>query len=507
MSCYAPLVDGENVTSGKPFGGLVTSPCSGVVVGPGAVAGPCFLGATPDLSHVVVRSDVGLTEGEGSGGGSYEWSAGGLVFVGRGQLGSEESVRNAVSSDGSRVFVEEFSHLFLRDTSTGQRLQLDVPEAGCVPCAAGTPAAVFQIASSDGSRVYFTDTQRLTGPSGASEKRPDLYECELHEEAGALVCALSDLTPGGDVPGSVIGASQDGSWVYFTASGVLTATPNARGETALPGDCTGTGTGITPPARATCNLYVNHDGTNMLVAVLSARDTPDVQGFTGLSGLMGRVSPDGRWLAFMSQRSLTGYDNRDAVSGKTDEEVFLYEAKAAAGAGMVFCASCDPTGARPHGMEYKRIGKLVYGGTVWEEDQWLAASLPGWDNQGLKQSAYYQPRYLSDNGRLFFNSHDALAPQDVNGTWDVYQYEPPGVGSCETAGRTFSHSAQACIALISSGESPQESVFLDASETGGRDGEGHEGGGDAFFLTSAKLAPQDRATAVDADDAHECTPG
>jgi hypothetical protein len=27
----------------------------------------------------------------------------------------------------------------------------------------------------------------------------------------------------------------------------------------------------------------------------------------------------------MSERSLTGYDNRDAVSGLPDEEVYLYE--------------------------------------------------------------------------------------------------------------------------------------------------------------------------------------
>jgi hypothetical protein len=31
---------------------------------------------------------------------------------------------------------------------------------------------------------------------------------------------------------------------------------------------------------------------------------------------------------FMSERSLTGYDNRDAVSGVLDEEVYLYDAEA-----------------------------------------------------------------------------------------------------------------------------------------------------------------------------------
>ena len=39
------------------------------------------------------------------------------------------------------------------------------------------------------------------------------------------------------------------------------------------------------------------------------------------------VTPDGRFVVFMSLRSLTGYDNRDAVSGVPDEEVYVYEAE------------------------------------------------------------------------------------------------------------------------------------------------------------------------------------
>lgn len=38
----------------------------------------------------------------------------------------------------------------------------------------------------------------------------------------------------------------------------------------------------------------------------------------------------------MSERSLTGYDNRDAVVGLPDEEVYLYDA-VAAGVGVCVC--------------------------------------------------------------------------------------------------------------------------------------------------------------------------
>jgi hypothetical protein len=202
----------------------------------------------------------------------------------------------------------------------------------------------------------------------------------------------------------------------------------------------------------------------------------------------------------MSQRPLTGYDNRDAVSGKRDEEVFLYDAAANGGQGKLTCASCNPTGARPHGVEYSHIeteaGGLAGGEKVWPEDTWLAANIPAWTPFNLV-SAVYQSRYLSDSGRLFFNSSDALVPQDTNATGDVYQYElPAGAGTppndtCTTESPTYSPVSQGCVELISSGTSNEESAFLDASESGN----------DVFFLTSAELSHRDLDSAVDVYDA------
>jgi hypothetical protein len=136
---------------------------------------------------------------------------------------------------------------------------------------------------------------------------------------------------------------------------------------------------------------------------------------------------------------------------------------------------------------------------------WLAANVPGWTPNVSINKSLYQSRYLSNSGRLFFNARDALVPQDANGTWDVYEYEPTGVGACTSAAATFSARSGGCVGLISGGSSGEESAFLDASATGGRDTEGAEGGGDVFFLTSAKLAMQDFDTSRDVYDAHECT--
>jgi hypothetical protein len=224
-----------------------------------------------------------------------------------------------------------------------------------------------------------------------------------------------------------------------------------------------------------------------LVAVLSGENDRQAWSSRGQSLTTSRVSPDGRWLAFMSERSLTGYDNRDASSGEQDQEVFLYDATANGGQGGLVCASCDPSGARPHGtldIAHNFEGLLVDAEGKWN-GQWLAGSIPGWT------SPEYQSRYLSDSGRLFFNGADALVPSDTNGTEDVYEYEPPGVGGCTSASVSFSARSGGCVDLISSGTAREESAFMDASESGD----------DVFFMTSAQLSKQDTDTVRDVYDA------
>jgi hypothetical protein len=96
---------------------------------------------------------------------------------------------------------------------------------------------------------------------------------------------------------------------------------------------------------------------------------------------------------------------------------------------------------------------------------------------------------------LFFDSPDALVPQDTNGLEDAYEYEPVGVGSCTEGGATFSMTSGGCVSLISSGQSAGESIFMDASENGN----------DVFFATNSKLTGEDYDTAYDIYDAHVCS--
>jgi DNA-binding beta-propeller fold protein YncE len=509
--CFLPMLTEADVASGVQFGGV-----------PSEQFGPVQIdAAAPDLRHVVLESSVPLLSGD-TGGGLYEWSAGAGGGVGSLQLASvlpggaqagcatlgynagpkgPGSARAAISADGDLVFWEggptcasSERHLYVSYTGGGSTMtaQLDVVQPGATGGGGNKP--VFQLASGDGEHVFFTDSQSLTkGASGDS-----LYECTLTVQAGQPACALSDLTEpvnageAANVQGLIAGASEDGSYVYLVARGVLSSAPSGSGESASAG------------AENFYELHLEAAGWQpTFIATLAGEDANDwaqpIGGQIELDLLSARVSPNGRWLAFMSQRPLTGYDNRDLspeAHGARDQEVFLY----AADDHRLACVSCDPSGARPHGVfdPEREPGLLVDRAiphNVWG-GHWLAGSLPNWTKLSLNTSRY-QPRYLLDSGRVFFDSADALVPQDVNGVEDVYEYEPPGVGNCTADAATYARSSGGCVGLVSSGESGEESAFLDASQSGN----------DVFFLTAAKLTAQDSDTAFDVYDAHVCGSG
>ncbi len=526
---YLPLVSELNVPPGTK---VAPKPAAGEQLQ--------YVDATPDLNHVILlensKTPDPLTRTPvGPGENYYEWTAGKppeeplqLVNVlpdgaaaPSSSIGAESgakagNLRGAISSDGARVFWSSQpgvlgTHLYMRDMSTRETIQVDAADAEQGVSEPESAEATFQEASSDGSRVFFTDMEPLTRESTAVanniESEPtnaDLYVCEVLETGGKPSCKLEDLSskvanPGeaAGVQGLILGASEEGCDVgaegecnvYFVATGVL-----APG--AAPGDCS-----EEPPPEAACNLYVEHFDSEpgvekweapSFIARLSREDERDwdapaaESGTRNLETLPVRVSPNGRFLAFMSQERLTGYDNTDQNSGEPDEEVYLYDASSH----RLVCASCDPSGAPPVGVLDTRhtsegVGLLVDRQELWA-GHWLAGNIPAWA-AGDEVRAVHQYRYLSDSGRLFFDSPVPLVPQDTNGKEDVYEYEPTGVGTCT--------GEPGCVSLISSGTSNRESAFLDASATGSN----------VFFLTAAQLLPQDVDHSFDVYDARECS--
>jgi hypothetical protein len=506
--CFHPLVTGKpgfaNVPTGTVFGEeelCEARPEQSVSV----VCGPEFAGASSDLSHVVLATGAALVPGPRAGG-LYEWSAAsdtlsrvsvlpdGTPETGAGLGLSSQSTRGAIAASGTRIAWSGKENLYERDTTLGadgETVQLDAGE-GCGGCQSG--GGRFQLQSADGTRVLFTDEKPLTEDSGAAAHKADLYECRIGVVAGKLACALTDLTPahageaaevqsvgaGGGGKGTILGGSEDASSAYFVANGVLSDAANARGQKAQHGKE---------------NLYVRREGSVRFIAVLAEGDEHDWS--EELFEQPTRVSPNGRFLELMSEAPLTGYENRDRETGEATAEVYIYDADS----GRLSCASCDPSGEQPVGVEYHKLepgsGGLVGGGRrTWNPEGLVAANVPGWTTiHSGPSEARYQPNYLNNQGRLFFNSINALVPQDSNANQDVYEYEPPGIGSCATTDPTYSAQSAGCVSLISSGRSTQESAFMDASQSGN----------DVFFLSTAQLSKLDVDSSRDIYDAHVCT--
>ena len=147
--------------------------------------------------------------------------------------------------------------------------------------------------------MFFTSAAKLTGDAntGASREGADLYRYDTNTDTLTDLTADSEV---GDENGAavrgVVGASEDGSYVYYVAGGRL------AGD-ALSGHP---------------NLYLSHAGTTTFIATLEPGDEP-----TGRRRRCRRRSRSHRMgsIAFDSLASLTGYDNTDANTGSPDTEV------------------------------------------------------------------------------------------------------------------------------------------------------------------------------------------
>jgi hypothetical protein len=513
---YLPLVTPANVPPGTKFGGEQKNIGGTGAKYNGTEQNMRFVYATPDLSHIVFRSPLRLTpeavEGHGECSQSevpgcpmnlYEWSAGRLSLVdilpgGKALVGESSDgaylgresvdVFGSVSNDGRWVV---WSHgdsnqtpaaypLYVRDMVRGETWQV------------GGQRPRFEMMSGDASWVFYWEGSELYAYDLSTHTTTDIT---ANHGTGEHNAGVND--------GLDMAVSEDGTYVYYVATGAL-----------APGAVSGE-----------YNLYVSHYNgaswsTPTLIGTLSRTDEPDrLRGTLGHANFeernYARVSPNGRYLTFMSSRPLTGYDNTDISEQETedqvrapgepgelgetrvhhDEEVYLYDAAT----GYLSCVSCNPSGTRPDGLHVPAgheggFKMLIEKTTAVWTGRWLAASLPKWNTVGFG-AAVYQPRYLSDSGRVFFDGMDALVPQDTNGVTDVYEYEPAGVGDCSAASVTFSRRSGGCTSLLSSGTSAQESAFMDASENGN----------DAFFTTVSKLVGEDYDTAYDVYSAHVCS--
>jgi hypothetical protein len=436
--------DGRQVVSGEPVGYenlLVRDNATGTyqlvnLTPPGVTpADAHFQAASADLSHVIFTETSPLAEDAKYGVENlYEWDEGTVrlvsvlpdgtpVFGGLAANGGTSEHEAVLSSDGSHVLFGYGGALY--DRIDGQRtVQIDEQQGGSGPSGGGS----FKAATADGSKVFFLDESKLTPDSTAAAGEPDLYECALPEGAGK--CELTDLTVAAagehaDVLRVTPLGAHDSSYVYFVAKGVLASNTreftNSEGKTVVEGAQAGKE-----------NLYLwNGSKTTFIAAGISFSGGKD------FDRNFEQTSPDGKWLVFESEKSLTGYDNVDSNNGSVGE-IFLYSAAT----GQLACASCNPTGEPP----------IVEGGVS-----------PRPEDSEESFGVFWRQHLLTDTGQVFFQTREALVPGDTDGVLDVYEYE---------GGNVY---------LISSGTSSSESILEGASESGD----------DVFFRSDQRLVPQD----------------
>jgi hypothetical protein len=361
------------------------------------------------------------------------------------------------------------------------RIDLDLSEASLERKFIETDGAPDGVAV-DSSNVYWA-------VNGNSPPNPgnDLYRYD------AKTKTLSDLAPdhtnanGTEVRG-LLGASEDGSYVYFAANGVpdgVLNSPNGRGESAEAGSCPVT-QGDT--ANDNCSLYLAHNGAITFIARLESGGTlfeTDAANWaatpTGVFPccnfqMAARVSADGQTLLFRSQRQLSDYPN----DGKS--ELYRYQV----GGSEASCVSCNPTGAAS------------------ASNQTFFGSLSPPEIRPKEVAAVLSHNLSADGNRVFFQTTDALVGADTNGNGgcppagtqpqnyractDVYEWEAAGTGSCKAAEAV---AQGGCIYLISTGKGTEPALIADASADGS----------DVFFFSRSRLVGQDQDGLLDVYDA------
>jgi len=262
----------------------------------------------------------------------------------------------------------------------------------------------------------------------------DLYRFDAATETVTPFTESSDVT--------VVNVASGGTVAYFASPSVLTGEPNPNGE---------------EPVLGEENLYRSEEGTLSFVGTVTNEDmedgsgsglelwVPHVASFGEVAEDPSRTTADGGVLLFESRAPLGSYDSEGHV------EIYRYDLLG----DELSCLSCNPT--------------LVSAGSNASLQSVITE--PGGPGA---LSLFARVDNLSPDGRrAFFQSTEALVPNDTDGLQDVYEWEAQGLGSCTRPG--------GCLYLISSGQSARVDYLYAVSD----------GGNDVFFRSADLLLPSD----------------
>jgi NHL repeat-containing protein len=418
-------------------GGVVPTYLAGdpVLGGPGAEGANIYLARiTPGgqlALELLSRDRTGKVWGGNCGA-----RLGGFGPVGEG-LPARNGERNqgAVSADGSRTYLSarasqpasgaclttsKLRILQRLETASGPEIiQLFSSECNrppAEPCSGADGDDLYQGASADGSKVYFTTNRQLvdSDKDGTSEGCKtetavvgcDLYLYDRSRPAGERLVQVSaggigDPTPGegAKVYNGVTAISGDGSHVYFVAEGVLTTDTNPAGVSAQASkpnlylwDADTEETSFVATLLTADGTTTGNDGFGLWGGQGTWRNRAYPVPATGKDGAGNEVGGDGHVLLFESRAELTSAD-----ADGTHLDVYRYDA--GAGPPSLACLSCRPGGPDSAPVDVDNHGETTPGGTDFaEEGRWVS----------------------EDGGTAAFMTPEGLVPGDVNGTNDFY---------------------------------------------------------------------------------------
>ncbi len=417
----------------------------------------------------------------------------GTVYGGRcgAHIGGPGATFNqgAISADGSRIyfstrpaqpFDSETGKGPVCDTANPVRILKRTATAegpAITEIAPGAPAEagddLFQAASADGTKVYFTSPRKLSasdtdtsteecGPEVGKSKGCDLY---LYDSTKPPSERLSQVSAGEEVPGKheagkgadvlsgITAISRDGSHVYYVAQGVLSADQNPEGATAQAG-------------QPNLYLYDAETAQTSFIGSLASADQGAMWGTGGSFFGEAYATPD--VLAFASKAPLTADDedggHRDVFRYDADSETLQRISKAVPGGedNGPFDATVNPASLIAGVIEYNFNEKTRWvsedGQTIafatqealLPEDQDEASNPYVWDSGrlGAAFAAIDEPPAVSPpGGQIAFSTPTPLLPQDGDTAEDVYvaragggfpnpakptECDPLQEGSCQT---------------------------------------------------------------------------
>jgi hypothetical protein len=450
-----------------------------------------LIGATGNLSHMLFTiiaddpeslwpgdttepgtNDRSLYEYEGVGNSQPRLvgvgTSGGLISDCGTSLGAPAAFEtsdtyNAISADGETVFFTALGYgesdckhegrpavgqLYAR-LGHSQTVGISEPSTqACSRCAVGEPkTALFQGASEDGSKVFFTTAQELF----AGNEGQNLYEYDFDALDGEKVVRVSRGAPGYESqdPGvlGVARVSEDGSHVYFVATEALTG-PNAEGES---------------PVQSAGNLYMferdSNYPTGRTVFVTTLTDNDAELDWSGQNVHTVQATPGGEFLVFDSHADIMG-------NLAEQSQVLEYDAQTEKLIRISVGAAGYPSGAKSAETYGSSIDAQHYG----EYDH---------PTEATTRLA------VSANGlRIVFYSQAALTEGAEEGKENVYEYERgESVVEPDAPGRVY--------LIATNVENAGTSIGIDST------------GADVFFETLDRLSPADVDSNRDIYDARE----